>query len=210
MLNNRKRVNYAIYENIGGGNIGNWHETEYCVLCRKNGKMDLWGQINVDDGGDAYSIRIRYPRGYLYYGCGGDTDITFLQVNPLIKRRETEFIRTITFTNEIKEEVGQLSFIRLKKGEERILILTSGSRQVLVQKLSETEAFHLEFSDDDAYDDRESPWYFRRFDDPLMAAMIYNEQANMSNKFKERYGVTLPGDISDELVAMLLSLPFLN
>lgn len=205
MLNNRKTVNYAIYENIGGTNTGNWNKTEYCVLCHKNGKMGLWGQINVDDYGDAYPIRIRYPKGCLYYKCCENFDMKLYKLHP-----EMEIIQTITFMNWIDKDVGQLSFVKLKEGEERIMILESGLRQVLVQKLLGKEGFYLKFYNDGTYDDKESLWYFRRFDEPLMAAMIYNEQANMSNKFKERYGVTLPGDISDELVAMLLSIPFLN
>lgn len=207
MPNNRTRVNYAIYENIGV-NIDYSSKTEYCVLCRRNGRMELWGQINVEDTAEAYFIRVQYPTGGLYYGCGMGDDRAMFPVNPLIKREKTKFIRTITFMNEMQKETGRLSFIWIKKEGEHALILESGEKQVLVQKLVETEGFHLEFSDDDAYDDKESPWYFRRFDDPLMAAMIYDEQENMSNKFKERYGVTLPGDIPDELVAMLLSVPF--
>lgn len=214
MPNNRTRVNYAIYENIGAQNTEPWKKTEYCVLRRKNGKMELWGQINVEDtdGMAGYLIDIQCPDGKLEYYDDtflGIADLSYSRVPELHEEINSKFIWTFPFIDENKKEVGQLVFINLPKKENCVWILEGVGEQVLIQKLSEADAFHLDFSDDYRYEDKQSPWYFRRFDDPLMAAMIYDEQENMSNKFKERYGVTLPEDIPDKMVAILLSIPFL-
>lgn len=196
MVNNRRRYNYAIYEKEGLINTG---QKEYCVLCRNNGKMDLWGQINTQSNADYYSIEIRYPGGQIGYA----------EKYNVTDKRKVRFIRTIGFQNRQQQIVGTLSFINGKKAEHHVQIVDCCGKQVFVEPIKSTGALELEFSDDDQYDDKVSPWYFRRFDDPLMAAMVMDEgAANAKDKFKERYGVVLPGDIPDQMVAVLLALPF--
>lgn len=197
MVNNRRRVNYAIYEEIKEPGKGKYGETEYCVLCRRNGNMDLWGQINVYDKGD-FSIVIRF----------GGNIIGYSEQYNVLEKQTPKFLRTVKFKNNNSNVVGSLSFITGNKEGQTIQIIDCKGVQVISEKIKSTGAMELEFSDDDEYDDKVSPWYFRRFDDPLMAEMIHNERDNASGKFKERYGVVLPGDISDEMVAILLSLPF--
>lgn len=196
MVKNRKRVNYAIYEKEGFENTG---YKEYCVLCRNNGNMDLWGQINTQANAEYYSIDIRYPGGTLRYA----------EKYNVTDKQKIRFIRTIGFQDNRQQIVGTMSFINGKKSEHHLQIVDCCGKQVIAQSIKSTGALELDFSDDDDYADKVSPWYFRRFDDPLMAAMIQDEgAANAKDKFKERYGVTLPGDIPAQMVAVLLAMPF--
>lgn len=196
MINNRRRVNYAIYEKESVEKTG---QKEYCVLSRKNGQMDLWGQINTSTNAEYYSIDIRYPGGHLRY----------VEKYDIAKKKKVKFLRTIGFQNENQQIVGTISFVAGKKSEHNLQIVDCCGKQVITQTIKATGAMELDFSDDDDYDDKKTPWYFRRFDDPLMATMIQDEgAANSMDKFKERYGVLLPADLAEQLVAVLLALPF--
>lgn len=196
MVNNRKRINYAIYEKEGLDKTG---YNEYCVLSRINNKAELWGQINTHATSEFYSIDIRYPGGSIGYA----------EKYNIADKHKSRFIRTIGFCNTQHQIIARISFITGKKNEQHFQIVDCFGKQVIAQPIRATGALELDFSDDDEYVEKVSPWYFRRFNDPLMAAMIKDESvANAADKYKEKYGVSLPGDIPDQMIAVLLALPF--
>ncbi len=199
MIKLRKKATFQIYE-AGSQIRGNQTNNEYFVICRKDGESELWGQINEMQSSDDLMIVIRHNEKEIIYN-GLRTDM---------KRGVSVANMVLNYTGKNSESVGELAILKNENGKQIIRITDNEDSKVFVQQLDDVDSLELVFSDDGEFLDNSTPWYFRRFEDSVMAAKVEDEGDKGSNTYKEKYGVTLPADISDEMTAIIMTIPLVS